>query len=277
MTYLLSLLVALLLHFAFFFFFNSDFVAEDLDPTPASLEVTSVTLSFGDSESSDKRGEDAEKHDPFQVQTERKEISGSVGPVPQLPASTPHAAPPAFPDLDAVPVVSVPIREAHELFFSESEEIAKDQGKESEPDWTKQWELKPEYLPEVRVIAEVLPDFKQASASLHSSMVAESSAAGAIQTTLIAKAPIHPDYPMESRRRNEEGSVTLSVRVSAEGKPISVQLNKSSGFKRLDQAAIKAVHRARFHPAVQRKKAVDSELLLTFEFRLSKESPNRKK
>ena len=60
-----------------------------------------------------------------------------------------------------------------------------------------------------------------------------------------------PGYPSISRRLGEEGVVMLRVYVSAQGTPDQIQLLKSSGFARLDQAAQEAVARWRFVPARQ--------------------------
>ncbi len=57
------------------------------------------------------------------------------------------------------------------------------------------------------------------------------------------------DYPSASRRLGEEGSVTLAVLVGSDGKVTDVKVEKSSGFPRLDEAAVKQVPRSwRFIP-----------------------------
>lgn len=50
-----------------------------------------------------------------------------------------------------------------------------------------------------------------------------------------------PVYPLASERRREYGRVLLAVVVDAEGRPKSVSVKITSGFERLDQAALKAV------------------------------------
>lgn len=57
-------------------------------------------------------------------------------------------------------------------------------------------------------------------------------------------------YPRESRLAHEEGKVTLRVVVEKTGLPSSVVVVKSSGFQRLDQAAVTAYFKARFVPYV---------------------------
>ena len=58
-----------------------------------------------------------------------------------------------------------------------------------------------------------------------------------------------PKDPAESRKLHEEGVVLLKVAVTAEGRAADVQLQRSSGYARLDQAALKAVRRWEFSPA----------------------------
>ena len=58
-----------------------------------------------------------------------------------------------------------------------------------------------------------------------------------------------PKYPAESRKLREEGVVLLRVAVTAEGRAGSVQLQRSSGFERLDSAALNAVRNWEFNPA----------------------------
>lgn len=58
-----------------------------------------------------------------------------------------------------------------------------------------------------------------------------------------------PRYPSASKRAREQGRVILRVLVTPEGTPEAVEVRTSSGFERLDQAAIDAVRRWRFSPA----------------------------
>ena len=58
-----------------------------------------------------------------------------------------------------------------------------------------------------------------------------------------------PDYPSQSRLRKEQGVVKLRVHVTEDGRAGEVTLQTSSGFDRLDRAALDAVKRWRFRPA----------------------------
>jgi protein TonB len=57
-----------------------------------------------------------------------------------------------------------------------------------------------------------------------------------------------PTYPMQARREGHQGQVELLYRVTKEGKVEGIQIAKSSGFKDLDQEAVKAVSTYRFVP-----------------------------
>jgi protein TonB len=65
-----------------------------------------------------------------------------------------------------------------------------------------------------------------------------------------------PTYPAASRRAGEQGKVLLRVRVDAKGDVEEIQLQASSGFARLDEAALSAVRRWRFSPARMGDRAV---------------------
>ena len=58
-----------------------------------------------------------------------------------------------------------------------------------------------------------------------------------------------PDYPSASRRMEEEGTVSLRFLVGVDGKVIQSEIDKSSGFKRLDEAARAGLSKCRFQPA----------------------------
>ncbi len=59
-----------------------------------------------------------------------------------------------------------------------------------------------------------------------------------------------PETPEIARRNRWSGTVTLRVFIDERGKPQSLEVNRSSGFPILDQAAIENVkQRCRFHPA----------------------------
>lgn len=74
--------------------------------------------------------------------------------------------------------------------------------------------------------------------------------AGAPMQELKATNRVEPTYPAVSRRMGEEGQVQLRVLVDPQGRPQQVNVDRTSGHSRLDQAAIAAVKRWRFQPAM---------------------------
>ncbi len=77
-----------------------------------------------------------------------------------------------------------------------------------------------------------------------------------------------PVYPPLAKRQGEEGKVLLKVRVSAKGEALDVAISKSSGFPRLDNAAIDAVTHWRFVPAKRGDETVDSSVVVPITFAL---------
>ncbi|HRQ46693.1 MAG TPA: energy transducer TonB [Rhodocyclaceae bacterium] len=78
-----------------------------------------------------------------------------------------------------------------------------------------------------------------------------------------------PVYPPMSRRRGEQGEVLLLVAVSVDGRPEHIEIRKSSGHQRLDEAALRAVSEWRFIPARQGSRPVAANVLVPIEFRLN--------
>jgi protein TonB len=82
---------------------------------------------------------------------------------------------------------------------------------------------------------------------------------------------VEPVYPPASRRLDEEGVVRLRVLVDERGRPQEVQVAKSSGFDRLDQAAVTAVRRWQFSPAMQASGAVTAWTQVNVVFKLDRQ------
>ena len=57
-----------------------------------------------------------------------------------------------------------------------------------------------------------------------------------------------PPYPSISRRLNEQGKTTVRVLIGTDGLPQRAEISKSSGFSRLDDAAMATVMRWRYVP-----------------------------
>lgn len=79
-----------------------------------------------------------------------------------------------------------------------------------------------------------------------------------------------PVYPNLSRRLREVGTVQLRVRVSAAGMPMEVLMATSSGYARLDEAALAAVKKWKFQPAQRNGNPVEAWVLVPVEFSLTR-------
>jgi TonB family protein len=78
-----------------------------------------------------------------------------------------------------------------------------------------------------------------------------------------------PAYPESARRENREGRVLLRVLIDDQGKPKSVEINRSSGHDALDGAAAEAIKRWRFSPARAGETPVESWVSVPIDFRLT--------
>jgi periplasmic protein TonB len=75
-----------------------------------------------------------------------------------------------------------------------------------------------------------------------------------------------PDYPPQSRSEGEEGKVLLRVLVSVHGHAEQVEIRRSSGFHRLDEAARSTVRHWRFVPAHQGDEKISAWVLVPIAF-----------
>ena len=77
-----------------------------------------------------------------------------------------------------------------------------------------------------------------------------------------------PAYPAVARRNGEEGRVLLRVLVGANGEAQRVELKTSSGFERLDAAALETVRQWKFVPARLGGEAVAAWVVVPVTFAL---------
>ena len=106
------------------------------------------------------------------------------------------------------------------------------------------------------------------------------SAAPAASPAPVARAPVRtaagvnmaqcqkPEYPSASRRMEEEGTVTLRFLVDTDGKVIQAEIEKSSGYKRLDEAARAGLSKCQFKPAMADGKAEQAWASIKYTWRL---------
>jgi protein TonB len=77
-----------------------------------------------------------------------------------------------------------------------------------------------------------------------------------------------PPYPDLAKQMRQEGIVMLSVDVNKEGEPVNIEIIQSSGYRLLDQAALKAVRHWKFQPGRIGDLAVDSKVTVPIRFQL---------
>ena len=81
-----------------------------------------------------------------------------------------------------------------------------------------------------------------------------------------AQPPAAPLYPAQARRRQQQGTVWLDVRLDAQGRQMEQQVLRSSGVKSLDQAALAAVKKWQFLPELHNGVGVPSRVHIPIEF-----------
>ena len=63
----------------------------------------------------------------------------------------------------------------------------------------------------------------------------------------------HDGYPTESARNNEQGTSRIRFSIDAEGSLEKAEISKSSGYQRLDEAAMKLLSQCTFKAARDRE------------------------
>jgi len=67
-----------------------------------------------------------------------------------------------------------------------------------------------------------------------------------------------PEYPKSSLRNEETGTSTILFKIAADGSVQGASIQKSSGFRDLDRAAMTALSKCRFKPGTENGTAVES-------------------
>ncbi len=114
-------------------------------------------------------------------------------------------------------------------------------------------------IPEVEVPVEAVSE----------SQVAAAPAQAMEATELAVSNRVAPVYPPASRRANEQGVVSFRILVDERGKPLQVNVLKSSGFPRLDEAAAQAIRKWTFVPPTRNGAKVQSWSRVQVRFELN--------
>lgn len=123
-------------------------------------------------------------------------------------------------------------------------------------------------MPEVQFDEPVVPP-SETAVPASASAIAATTAAGAVVQDLKTSNRVEPTYPSAARRAGEEGTVRLKVLVDEKGRPRDVAVATSSGFARLDDAAIQAVRKWRFVAATDGTNPISAWTQVAITFRLT--------
>lgn len=75
-----------------------------------------------------------------------------------------------------------------------------------------------------------------------------------------------PRYPARALRRGDRGTVLVRAQVGVDGVPSDVSVGRSSGSRELDRAAVDAVRRWRFRPAMSGELPVSASVQVPISF-----------
>lgn len=87
----------------------------------------------------------------------------------------------------------------------------------------------------------------------------------------VASASPAPAYPASALRSRAEGSVLIRAEIDATGNPTNVGIAKRSSSRDLDRAAVNAVRKWKFEPAMKGGKAVASTVQVPVDFTLDEQ------
>jgi protein TonB len=76
------------------------------------------------------------------------------------------------------------------------------------------------------------------------------------------------NFPALSKRAREQGTVVLRITVDVNGRLKQATVHRSSGFERIDQAALKDILSARFAPQTEDGKPVEWQTLAPLAYEL---------
>lgn len=79
-------------------------------------------------------------------------------------------------------------------------------------------------------------------------------------------------YPPASQDNGDEGTVTLLLAVQTDGSISDIRIARSSGYQRLDAAAVRSLRQAKFQPATCHGKPIAVRIHQSFTFELTNDS-----
>lgn len=173
---------------------------------------------------------------------------------PTQPLNEPEVEPVARAETPPAPVAAEPVAPAKPAPSAESQLIT------DKPEFAAGAETQPQ--PAASAAPRVSPQLQELSLPAEPVEVVS-------QAPRFREPPAAPDYPVQARRRNQQGQVLLEVRLDTAGKQRELRLLQSSGFSSLDQAALDAVADWKFEPEVQAGQAMPSRVQIPIDFALN--------
>ena len=122
---------------------------------------------------------------------------------------------------------------------------------------------------EQKLLAPVTESIAQLSATAIAAPFAPKAAEVISKEPRFSRPPAAPVYPAQAKRRQQQGTVWMEVRLDAQGKPVELQMLRSSGVKSLDLAALSAMRKWHFLPETRNGIGVPSRVHIPIEFAIT--------
>jgi len=99
-------------------------------------------------------------------------------------------------------------------------------------------------------ISDPLPPTQPPGPAIPPSIHAGGAGAAAVRTAAMLAGCAKPAYPAQAARNGDSGTVTLALLVGVDGRVTGSRIERSSGFRDLDRAALTALSQCTFKPAM---------------------------
>ncbi|MCL6270302.1 energy transducer TonB [Sansalvadorimonas sp. 2012CJ34-2] len=197
---------------------------------------------------------------------EPKEVKKVVSTV--APSEVKHLAPAPVPPEQVKPVKKEPVKQEEVA----REEHVQEPDKELERKLVKKTELPKRNQESVEDLPQITGRSINGSDVEANNPQPKQSGGGSeyhlIQEPNLASEPTPLRYPFRARRMGQEGIVILDVKLDTRGSIVSMTVEKTSGYKILDKAALTAVRRWRFLPLMENGQAMRSQVRIPVRFKL---------
>lgn len=81
------------------------------------------------------------------------------------------------------------------------------------------------------------------------------------------KSKVDPEYPERAKAAAKQGDVVLETTINEEGIPVDIVARTQLGFG-LEEAAIEALKKTTFYPAIWRGEPISTRVAITYTFRI---------